>query len=343
MKAADFSSDTLNLLSALLSTNPEYYTVWNFRRLLLQHTFAHPDASTPSEADIAAAEKAHLTVPQREISQLIEEDLRFLIPLLKQYPKCYWIWNHRAWLLAQASELLPKHVSVKFWEGELGLVGKMLSLDGRNFHGWGYRRTVVKEVESLTGKSRAEEEFAYTTMMVGRNLSNYSAWHSRGEVLPKLLDERGATEAERRKVFDGEWELVTRGLWTDPYDGSLWGYWRFLLGAVVDQQQDEGVEKRRRTPKILDPCGLAEKEHYLRQEMESVRGMLDGAEDCKFIYQALLELAPKYAEVSKHKDDSQKDAVLADTSEIKEWLDQLRKIDPLRAGRWNDLGRSLGL
>lgn len=327
------------MISGLLSTNPEYYTVWNFRRLLLAHTFDHPDVSSPSEADIAAAEKAHLTIPQREISQLIEEDLRFLIPLLKQYPKCYWIWNHRAWLLARATALLPKHISTKFWEGELGLVGKMLSLDGRNFHGWGYRRTVVQELETLTGKSRAEEEFAYSTQMVGRDLSNYSAWHSRGEVLPKLLDERHASEGERRQVLDAEWILVTRGLWTDPYDGSLWGYWRFLLGAVVDEEQKEGG---RRTPKILDPCGTAEKKHYLGQELESVRSMLDGAEDCKFIYQALLELAPKYAEITKHKGIAQ-DQVSDDAEEMKGWLEQLREIDPLRAGRWNDLEKTLRL
>lgn len=285
-----------------------------------------------------------MTVSQREISQLIEEDLRFLIPLLKQYPKCYWIWNHRAWLLARATALLPTHIATKFWEGELGLVGKMLGLDGRNFHGWGYRRTVVKELEQLTGKSRAEEEFGYTTQMVGRDLSNYSAWHSRGEVLPRLLGERNAMEVERREVFDGEWELVTRGLWTDPYDGSLWGYWRFLLGAVVDPPEEgEEREGMKRTPKILVPCGQAEKEHYLRQELESVRGMLDGAEDCKFIYQALLELAPKYAAVTKHKVDMEDDEASATPDEMEEWLDQLRKIDPLRAGRWNDLGKSLGL
>lgn len=271
---------------------------------------------------------------------MIEEDLRFLIPLLKQYPKCYWIWNHRAWLLAQATALLPKHIASKFWEGELGLVGKMLGLDGRNFHGWGYRRTVIKALEELTGKSRAEAEFAYTTQMVGRDLSNYSAWHSRGEVLPRLLEERKASEEERREVFDGEWELVTRGLWTDPYDGSLWGYWRFLLGAVIDGHDIEGG---RRAPRILTPCGQVEKETYLRQELESVRGMLEGAEDCKFIYQALLELAPKYAEVTKHTLAAGQDDLLARTNEMKAWLEQLKKIDPLRAGRWDDWGRRLGL
>lgn len=215
----------------------------------------------------------------------------------------------------------------------------MLGLDGRNFHGWGYRRTVVNELEELTGKSRAEEEFKYTTQMVGRDLSNYSAWHSRGEALPRLLEESGATTEERKQMFDAEWELVTRGLWTDPYDGSLWGYWRFLLGAIVD---DKEREAGRSAPKILDPCGQDEKEHYLRQELESVRGMLDGAEDCKFIYQALLELAPKYAKVTEHKTDS-KDEVAADMDEMREWLDRLKKIDPLRAGRWDDWGRKLGL
>lgn len=88
------------------------------------------------------------------------------------------------------------------------LAGKMLSLDSRNFHGWGYRRTVIAALERLLSQtdempnSLAEREFEYTTKMINVNLSNFSAWHNRSKLIPRLLNERGADNVARRKFLD---------------------------------------------------------------------------------------------------------------------------------------------
>lgn len=93
-------------------------------------------------------------------------------------------------------------------------MGKMLSLDNRNFHGWGYRRKVVAEIERLMGlvkgegegegvkASLAKEEFEYTTKMIGTNLSNFSAWHSRMRTIMRLLNEEKASDEKRREMLD---------------------------------------------------------------------------------------------------------------------------------------------
>lgn len=107
----------------------------------------------------------------------------------------------------------------------------MLARDSRNFHGWGYRRRVVAELESealtipiavqgeregegveVEGTQKAEkaakkrsmvqDEFDYTTRMIKTNLSNFSAWHNRSKLIPRLLDEQGADEAARRRMLD---------------------------------------------------------------------------------------------------------------------------------------------
>jgi len=121
-----------------------------------------------------------------------------------QYPKCYWIWNYRLWLLKEGNARLEPQVARELWNRELGLVGKMLTRDSRNFHGWGYRRTVVSELESseLNGSSMVEPEFEYTTKMIKSNLSNFSAWHRRSKLIPRLLNERNADDAMRRKFLD---------------------------------------------------------------------------------------------------------------------------------------------
>lgn len=330
----DFSNTTLQLTSRLLGQNPEYYTIWNHRRLILQDVFRRElQVSTDTTgtesvetADLEAARKAGLTPAQQEIALLIKEDLHFLIPLLKQYPKCYWIWNHRAWLLATATEHLPAATSAELWKGELGLVSKMLALDSRNFHGWGYRRIAVESLEILSGKSMVESEFEYTTKMINSNLSNFSAWHNRGQLLPRLLAERRADAAGRRKAFDDELELITKALYTDSYDQSLWFYHQYLMSALDVNNPN--------APSILEPCSDADRAHYLDQEIDSVREMLDGAEDCKYIYQGLLEYSQQYLDLQLKGDK-------VTPEEMRAWLDKLIKIDPLRRGRWDDFAKRL--
>lgn len=92
----------------------------------------------------------------------------------------------------------------RVWEEELALDTKMLTKDRRNFHAWGYRRNVVKHLEStaLNGRSMVELEFEFTTKMIRVDLSNFSAWHNRSKLIPRLLDERGADQVARREFFD---------------------------------------------------------------------------------------------------------------------------------------------
>ena len=84
----------------------------------------------------------------------------------------------------------------------------MLSLDSRNFHGWGYRRIIVQALESkkldfqTKSETMTEPEFQYSTKMIESNLSNFSAWHYRSKLIPRLLDERQADSQTRLKMLD---------------------------------------------------------------------------------------------------------------------------------------------
>ena len=99
-------------------------------------------------------------------------------------------------------------IQQKFWEQELGLAGKMLSLDSRNFNGWGYRRKVIAALERLSDQSggheqaMTESEFQYTTKMINSNLSNFSAWHNRSVLIPRLLNEKQADKQARKNMLE---------------------------------------------------------------------------------------------------------------------------------------------
>ena len=191
--------ETLELTSKLLKGNPEYYTIWNHRRSILSHQFER--ASSRGRNDSISPE--HET-----LANLISDDLAFLIPLMRKFPKCYWIWSYRLWLLEESTRLLPAPEARNFWQKELALAGKMLNLDSRNFHGWGYRRTVTQALASDTFQSEGlvtsmtKQEFDYTTKMISSNLSNFSAWHNRSKLIPKLLSETKANHEARRKFLD---------------------------------------------------------------------------------------------------------------------------------------------
>lgn len=74
---------------------------------------------------------------------------------------------------------------------------------------------------------------------------------------------------------------------------------------------------------------------YISREIDMLLDMLDGAEDCKWIYQSLLQLCTMYKEVGGDWPSRR--------TEMSDWLDELHKLDPLRKGRWIDLRSKLDL
>ena len=82
---------------------------------------------------------------------------------------------------------------------------------------------------------------------------------------------------------------------------------------------------------IAPDLSSVERIEYVLAEIDKVIDMLDGAEDCKWIYQALINMSQIYHRL-KGAHPPQSGLAKLDT-----WLQTLEKMDPLRAGRWNDM------
>jgi geranylgeranyl transferase type-2 subunit alpha len=208
--------------------------MWNYRRQILLRTrfvtFDPPAPPKPSadettspeyQQDPALVTESLRAAHESRLALLLKEELEFLVPLLTAYPKCYWIWNHRLWTLQQTTLLLSPPKAASFWTNELVLVGMMLTRDMRNYHGWMYRRMVVARIENPVQreyKSMVKDEFEYTMrMIVGvGGMSNYSAWHQRSMLIPRLLEEQGRSEQEKLDFFE---------------DGGLGDYSKLLSDA----------------------------------------------------------------------------------------------------------------
>lgn len=316
MAEREYTAEVLDLITKLLNENPEYYTIWNHRRRLLV---------------------ALVTKESQAPDALLQADLHLTFALLRKFPKCYWIWNHRDWLLQKAESLLGSDAARKLWTGELQLVSKMLHADSRNFHAWSYRRIVVSMVERLdtssddpadTSSSLAQSEFDYTTKMIKTNLSNFSAWHNRGQLIPRILRERHADARTRRAFLASELKLICEAINTDPFDQSIWFYHQYLMSTISPSCPSDRL--------IVQDLTNGERQKHYEHEMEYIQEILEDEMDCKWIYEGLLGLAEAYLEV-----DAGTAAVT--TKDMRMWLAELNRLDGLRRGRWADLERRLQL
>ncbi|KAI9737213.1 MAG: Rab geranylgeranyltransferase [Claussenomyces sp. TS43310] len=354
-----YTAEVLQLTSKLLTKNPEYYTIWNARRRLLIYglfsksldlslpSTASPSTSPtndtktssdgsssstarPSEDSSATPADQDRLSPGKNgtILDLIQADLNFVVPLLKKWPKCYWIWNYRIWLLQQATQRLDVAVARTLWQGELALVSVMLVRDSRNYHGWGYRRIVVEQLESsaLNGSSMVESEFAYTTKMISAHLSNFSAWHARSKLIPRLLDERKADDTSRKTFLDDG--MFYRPLRWHAYssDQSLWFYYEFLMTSLVNPAWHATI-----VPNFSHEKRIA----YVERQLVDLAELLDGAEDCKWIYNALLEYTLALSRMQERGPSEE------ERLHLRSWLSELRNLDRLRSGRWDALEKSI--
>ncbi|OTB04809.1 hypothetical protein M426DRAFT_11175 [Hypoxylon sp. CI-4A] len=367
----NYDSALFQLTSKLLRLNPEYYTIWNVRRRCLisgllsapsdgsspskaspstfqndttntssEHSSHSSSAATPRDRDSPTAGKNGTTLEGKDAGagvgvaiggdweadvDVLQSELAFTIPLLLEFPKCYWIWKYRRWLLEQAILRLPVQAARKVWEAELALASKMLTKDRRNFHAWGYRRYVVAALESpsLSGQSMVEDEFAYTTKMIHADLSNFSAWHNRSQLILRLLDERGADDATRKSFLEEELGFIREALNVGPEDQSLWYYHQYMVSQII------GHDDR---PTIAPALTVVERATYVRREIDDIIDLLEDYVDTKWIYEALLE----YTMALKGLGD-----VGVPTDDPATWLSKVRALDPIRAGRWDDVEKQL--
>lgn len=130
----------------------------------------------------------------------------------------------------------------------------------------------------------------------------------------------------QRPVIDTaiELALIHRAL-IDPYDQSLWFYHQNLMCVF-----DPSMADRTMAPHL----STADRLQYLRDEVEAIQEMLDGAEDCKYIYQALIECTLLASKVAGSLTET-------DRGQILRWLSELKQLDPLRGERWLDFEKTL--
>ena len=115
-------------------------------------------------------------------------------------------------------------------------------MDERNFHCWNYRlwviETFLKEhmvrhnkdndpnqdeiVFENHQKPLIEQECQMALNLIQKNFSNFSAWHYRGKLMPKLLDKNGLifnpSYIIPLETINSDFAMLKHAFFTDPKD-----------------------------------------------------------------------------------------------------------------------------
>lgn len=209
-------SEMLVMTSNLLKHTPEITTFWNIRREVLK-ALSEKEVDRNKEASSAFK------------NGLLSSELFLTEICLQTNCKSYSAWFHREWVLENMAQ--PNI------DKELKTCERFLEMDGRNFHGWDYRRFLV-----CLGDREPKQELEFSTRLINGNFSNYSSWHYRSSLLPKVFpnpDDEGMVSDEFVKE---ELEMVSSAFFVDPEDQSAWVYTEWLLGLHLANNRGPSIK-----------------------------------------------------------------------------------------------------
>lgn len=125
-----------------------------------------------------------------------------------------------------------------------------------------------------------------------------------------------------------ELALIREALNVGPEDQSLWYYHQFLMLDVIDQIGQ---------PIITTNLTAKDRVAYIMREIADIKELLEDYDDCKLLYERLVDYTMELAASEKRQ------LALSEETALKDWLSKLQELDPLRAGRWNDIQQQLSL
>lgn len=274
----NYSIEAMELTTKVLDLNPEFNTAWNYRRDII------------TNIDRLTDEK------------FWQDELRFTMIQLKRFPKVYWIWNHRVWILKN----IPMN-QLKMWQGELVIVNALLEMDVRNFHGWHYRRIVVSNIEKLTKSSLNKSEFEYVTSKINKNISNYSAWHQRVQLITDMLSNDQIVD--KNEFMNKEIDYITNAIFTDAEDQSVWFYIMWMIKFPIVKE-------------LLGKDGYLKFLKELRENAEIIN-----TDELEFSGKDNIWCLKTILEIDLIQNSFNN---LIDKSACKKCLEKLMKLDPLR-------------
>lgn len=302
-------------------------------------------------ADTDASRAAAVRSAEAILVTAWKADLSLTARCLRAQPKSYPTWQHRIQLLSAYAVTagLPAGVLPAAIAAEARLSETLLATDARNFHGWAHRLRSRRLAAGLPGADPAAADVAdvvFTRKCIDADFTNYSAWHRRSVVLPRVASVAAAAAAGAQGQAGGpvgkedvvaakvgttpstaaavalppdvraaELALVRDAVWTEPALESAWVYHRWLVTAAGGAHED---------PEAARSLALT--------EAAAIRQLLAVEPDAVWALRSLAALLAGAAGNGDHA--AQRGRELAEAANA---LTRAASLDPLRGGLYADL------
>jgi geranylgeranyl transferase type-2 subunit alpha len=337
----EYTLENLELTGKMLRANPDFYSLWNFRRAILldlygQYGLLSSKSSSISTLKVVDDEakdgvnmmnKRKISVDEgsehSEIMQpLLIQEFKLSADGILKNSKSYGAWHHRQWI----AERFTYNI-----QSELDLTSQFLQADERNFHCWIYRSFIVRDSEVSSSA-----EFEFSSLKIQENFSNYSAFHYRSFYIQQLFEnnkdgtgeeEELQKEDEFQTLISSELEMIENAIFTEPDDQSAWWYHRFIISWAITKAkaQKSGSHGEIWIKALLD------------KEINMMRTLLEVEAICKWCLLSLSDMLWRRVVLCKGKEEALGGDIFdinADTLERSNIINELLRVDPMHQNRY---------
>lgn len=171
LRANEISERALELTKDALLLNAANYTVWQYRRIILQelHKNLEPELVFSKSMILQHQKNYQVWHHRMVIIQWMNHpgrELEFIAQMLREDPKNYHAWQYRQWVLS----------TFKLFDNELEYTTELLDDDIRNNSAWNHRYFVINHTSDFE-ESVVQKEIAFTLKAIDKARKNESSWN----------------------------------------------------------------------------------------------------------------------------------------------------------------------